>query len=133
MGAALGSALATGSLTGGFAAWPLGSSLATLSYLLLFALEAALDGLRTKVVRVYVHLDLVVLDPERVGKANGFVPEGGLSAEELQTALGTVRERFVVSATGIASYDPSFDEDGRVLDEALACVRLLTSPAMSAA
>ena len=111
----------------------LGSALATLSYLLLFTLEAALDGLRTKVGRVYVHLDLDVLDPERVGKANGFVLEGGLSAEELQTALGTVRERFVVAATGIASYDPSFNEDGRVLDEALACVRLLTSPAMSAA
>jgi arginase len=90
------------------------------------ALEAALDGLGS---RVYVHLDLDVLDPEKVGKANQFAPEEGLSAEELQTALGMVQERFDVAAAGIASYDPAFDADGRVLGAALACTRVLTVPA----
>ena len=95
------------------------------------ALEAALDGLRGRVGRVYVHLDLDVLDPGGVGKANEFAPEGGLSAEELQTALGMVRGRFRVAAAGVASYDPAFDAEGRILDAALACVGLLTSSAPS--
>jgi arginase len=95
-------------------------------------LEAAFDGLKSRVDRVYVHLDLDVLDPEKVGKANEFAPEGGLSAEDLKTALGLVRERFAVAAAGIASYDPAFDADGRVLAVALAFARMLTAPAKSA-
>ena len=92
-------------------------------------LEVALDGLKS---RVYVHLDLDVLDPEKAGKANEFATAGGLSAEDLKTALGLVRERFAVAAAGIASYDPAFDADGRVLAVALACARMLTAPAKSA-
>ena len=61
------------------------------------------------------------------GRANEFAPEGGLTAEELQTALGMVRERFSIAAAGIASYDPSFDADGRVLAAALGCARILTA------
>jgi arginase len=92
------------------------------------ALEAALDGLAGRVGRVYVHLDLDVLDPDRVGKANEFAPEGGLAAEDLKTALGLVRERFSVASAGIASYDAAFDAEGGVLGAALACVGLLASP-----
>jgi arginase len=90
------------------------------------ALAAALDGLKASVGRVYVHLDLDVLDAKKVGKANEFASEGGPSAEELQTALGMVLERFEVVAAGIASYDPAFDPDGRVLGAAIAGARKLT-------
>lgn len=93
------------------------------------ALEATLDELKSKVGRVYVHLDLDVLDPHKVGRANEFAPEGGLDAEELEMALRMVRERFAVAAAGIASYDPTFDADGRVLGAALASARVLTTPA----
>lgn len=95
-------------------------------------LAKALDGLKTGVGRVYVHLDLDVLDAEKVGRANGFATEGGLSAEQLLAALGMVSGRFEVVAVGIASYDPTFDRDGRVLSAALACVKALTSPATPA-
>ena len=91
------------------------------------ALAAALDGLSPRVGRVYVHLDLDVLDPVRVGKANGFATAGGLDVEELLAAIGMIRGRFDVVAAGIASYDPSFDADGRVLGAALACAKTLTS------
>jgi len=96
----------------------------------LSALAAALDDLKGRgVERVYVHLDLDVLDAGTVGRANGFAPEGGLGAEEILSALGMVRDRFEVAAAGVASYDPSFDADGRVLRTALACVRMLAPPA----
>src|SRR5215203_5081332 len=61
-------------------------------------LAAALDDLKTRVGRVYVHLDLDVLDAGKVGKANEFATEGGLDTEEFEAALGMVRERFEVAA-----------------------------------
>jgi arginase len=89
---------------------------------------AALDDLKTRVGRVYVHVDLDVLDARKVGKANEFALEGGPDAEELAAALGMVRERFKVVAAGIASYDPTFDADGRILRVAIASARVLTHP-----
>ena len=95
-------------------------------------LETVLDGLKSRVGRVYVYLDLDVLDPEKAGKANELAPAGGLSAEDLKSALCVVRERLTVAAAGIASYDPDFDADGRVLALALARARMLTAPAKPA-
>jgi arginase len=92
------------------------------------ALAGALDELKTRVSRVYVHLDLDVLDARKVGKANEFAAEGGPDAEELQAALGMVRERFEVAAAGIASYDPAFDANGKVLRAAVASASSLTNP-----
>ena len=89
--------------------------------------EEALNELRARVERVYVHLDLDVLDPEAVGRANEFAPEDGLKAGELEAAFGMVRDRFAIAAAGIASYDPAFDGGGRVLQAALACAKTLTS------
>lgn len=91
--------------------------------------EEALDGLKARVGRVYVHLDLDVLDPEEAGRANEFAPEDGLGAEDLEAAIEAVRQRFIIVAAGIASYDPAFDGDVRVLQTALACTQRLTSPA----
>lgn len=88
-------------------------------------LSGALDDLRSRVETVYVHLDLDVLDARKVGAANEFAPEGGPDAEELEAALGMVCGRFEVAACGIASYDPSFDAQGRVLRAALACAGIL--------
>jgi arginase family enzyme len=59
-------------------------------------------------------------------------PEGGLGAEELMTALGMIRERFDVTACGIASYDPAFDANDQVLHAALSCARVLTFAATPA-
>jgi arginase len=92
------------------------------------ALAKALDALKSRVGRVYVHLDLDVLNARKVGKANEFAAEGGPDAEELQAALGMVRERFEVAAFGIASYDPSFDADGRVLRAAVASAESMAYP-----
>jgi arginase len=88
----------------------------------------ALDGLKSRVGRVYVHLDLDVLDAARVGRANEFAVRGGPNVGELEAALGMVRERFTVAAAGIASYDPVFDADGRVLHAAIAGARTLACP-----
>jgi arginase len=92
------------------------------------ALADALDGLRSRVGRVYVHLDLDVLDAVKVGKANEFATSEGMEVGQLEAALGMVHERFAIAAAGIASYDPSFDSDGRVLHAATAGAITLTRP-----
>jgi arginase len=67
-----------------------------------------------KVRRVHVHLDLDVLDPEAVNPANEFTPQRGLRAEEVEACIWAIGERFEVSSATVASYDPSFDGEGRV-------------------
>jgi arginase len=92
------------------------------------ALAAALHTLRSRVERVYIHLDVDVLDAEQVGPANEFAVRGGLTQEELEEAISMIRERFTVAAAGIASYDPAFDGTGAVLRAGLAFVRALVAP-----
>lgn len=93
------------------------------------ALGAALDALGMRAGRVYVHLDLDVLDPEKVGPANGFAAAGGLSREEVEEALHMIRERFEIAAGGIASFDPACDgPGGEVLEAALSFARILAGP-----
>lgn len=75
-------------------------------------LDAALAGLRGRAYGVYLHLDLDVLDPQSVGRANEFAPTGGLTVEEAERVVRLVRERFEIVAAGLASYDPAHDHDG---------------------
>ena len=88
--------------------------------------------MKARVDKVYVHLDLDVLDASKVGKANEYATEGGPDAEGLEAALVMVRERFEVAAAGIASYDPAYDPHRRVLRVAIASARSLTHQSWSA-
>ncbi len=91
------------------------------------ALGATLDTVRGRVGRVHVHLDLDVLDPDVVGPANEFAPEGGLTAEEVEGSIRVIRERLEVTSATVASYDPSFDRKGRVLEAGISFARNLVS------
>jgi arginase len=90
------------------------------------ALGPALNAMAGRIGRVHVHLDLDVLDPAAVDPANEFAPEGGLRAEEVEACIWAIRERLEVSSATVASYDPSFDHEGRVLRAGTALVRSLT-------
>jgi arginase len=91
------------------------------------ALDIALDAVAGRVRRVHVHLDLDVLDPEVVGPANEFALGGGISAEEAEACVKAIRERFEIASATVASYDPSFDQEGRVLGAGIAFARLASS------
>jgi arginase len=90
------------------------------------ALEPAVNAMAARVRRVHLHLDLDLLDPEALNPANEFAPEGGLRAEEVEACIRAIRERLEVSSATVASYDPSFDREGRVLEAGVALVRTLT-------
>jgi arginase len=89
------------------------------------ALGGPLDALRARVSKVYVHLDLDVLDPGLVAPANGFAPPDGFAVDEVALAIREVAGRVTIAAAGIASYDPSSDEGGRVSRAGIALAREL--------
>lgn len=78
------------------------------------ALGHPLSDLRDRVERVYVHVDLDVLDPAE-GRANAYAAPDGLSLDDLVDAIGMITERFTICASAITAYDPAYDHDGRVL------------------
>jgi arginase len=76
------------------------------------ALRPALDRLKAQVGRLYVHIDLDVLDRAEA-VANELSSPGGLSLRAVEEAVTLVRGHFEVVGVGVAGYDPAFDTDGR--------------------
>ena len=90
------------------------------------ALGNALDELRARVRRVYVHLDLDVLDPDGA-PANEFAPPEGLRPEELEEGIREIQGRFTLAGVGVASYDPEHDNGGQVLRAGVRLMEVLTN------
>ncbi|MBN2117012.1 MAG: arginase family protein [Anaerolineales bacterium] len=77
--------------------------------------DTALNQLRDKVAKIYLHVDIDVLD---TGEAlpNQLAVPGGLSVELVEELIGMIRERFEIYAGAITSFDPDYDKDDKVLD-----------------
>lgn len=90
------------------------------------ATETALNRLRNKVERVYLHIDMDVLD---TGDAlpNHLAVPGGLPVEVMEEIIGAVKERFEVCAGAITSFDPDYDKDDKVLDAGIRIVKALVA------
>lgn len=91
-------------------------------------LRAALDDLRARAKRVYLHIDLDALDPSE-GIANRYSAPGGLTTTDLEGAIADVFERFQVEAAAVTAYEPAADRDGRM---ARTATRLLAAVAKRA-
>ena len=74
----------------------------------------ALERMRQRVREVYVHIDLDVLDPATHGRANQLAAPGGLTVDQVVSALRTAAGHFRVLGAALTAYDPAFDGDGRV-------------------
>jgi arginase len=88
-------------------------------------LEPALDRLQGRVRDLYVHVDLDVLDPAAHGPANALAAPGGLTLDEVTSALRAAAARFRIRAAALTAYDPSLDADGRVSAAALALLETI--------
>lgn len=76
-------------------------------------LDGALDVLAGRIADVHVHLDADVLDTA-IAPANSFVDDGGISEEQLRTALDGIARRVRIRSATIASWDPDVDRDDRM-------------------
>lgn len=75
------------------------------------AMRRALDDLRTRCSKVFVHIDTDVLDPS-VLRANTHAAEGGLTDTQVTESLDLIAERFQIVAVDFASFDPAVDVRG---------------------
>lgn len=77
------------------------------------SLIQALAELRSRVQRVYLHIDLDVLDSQ-VGRANSYAEPNGLSVQEMEQAITLISQQFVIAAAALTAYDPASDPDGTI-------------------
>ena len=74
--------------------------------------------------RVYVHLDLDVLDPTE-GRANALAAPNGLHADELYGVLQALRAQVEIAAIALTAYDPRCDPEGKVANVAIKAVEVV--------
>jgi arginase len=90
------------------------------------AVDAAFNKLRDKVTRVYLHVDMDVLD---TGEAlpNHLAVPGGLSVEMVEEFIGMAKRNFEVCAGAITSFDPSYDKDEKVVGAGIRIAKAFVS------
>jgi arginase len=93
------------------------------------ALPRTLNSIGRHVERMYVHLDLDVLDAD-VAHANKFAVSGGLTIEDIEYALSQIAQTFRIAGVTLSAYDPAGDTDGAA---GRAAIRLICSAAGFAA
>lgn len=71
---------------------------------------------------VHLHVDLDVMDPQRVAPANGFAAPDGMSADELLSLVHLVASGAQVGSLTLSAYDPSYDRGNAVRDVALTLI-----------
>jgi arginase len=75
-------------------------------------LRAALDALAGRAERLYLHLDLDVLDPAEL-RANHYACGGGLAVDEVEAAVRAAGERLEIAAVALTALDPEADAERR--------------------
>lgn len=88
------------------------------------SLDHALSALASRVQKVYVHIDLDVLDPNEA-PANQYSPPEGLTLRQAEEAVNFIREKFPICALSIGAYDPDFDPNGSALRAGFKLIELL--------
>lgn len=81
----------------------------------------AFERLKRNVSRIYLHIDIDVLDFSDA-QANSFAAPGGLMVEDVVNIISIAREKFEVCAAAITSYAPEYDKNDEVV---LAGIRLI--------
>jgi arginase len=88
-------------------------------------LPRTLNSIGQHVERMYVHLDLDVLDSS-VAAANSYAISGGLSLEDVEYALSEIAREFQIAGVTLSAYDPAADTSEHA---AQAAIRLISTAA----
>ena len=75
------------------------------------SLSRSLQVLSEHVERIYVHIDLDVLDAS-VAAANTFAVSGGLTLDDARYALSEIADNFAIGGVTLSAFDPIADSDG---------------------
>jgi len=91
------------------------------------SLDKAMEELAARVSKVYVHVDVDVLDTSE-GMANSYACPGGLTFQDLYQAIELIGASVPIAAGSITSYDPEMDKDGRIARGIPRIIDLLARP-----
>ena len=82
------------------------------------SLRPALAAIAQHAERIYVHLDLDVIDSS-VATANSYAVGGGLSIDDVEYALGEIARNMRIAGLTLSAYDPAADTDGAAAKAAI--------------
>lgn len=89
-------------------------------------LDRTLAGLKTRVERIYLHIDVDVLTTA-LGVPNHLSVPGGLSPRLVEKSIASIRGCFDIAAFTLASFDPVFDEGNCVLDAGIGLIKAVVA------
>ncbi|HEX6627718.1 MAG TPA: arginase family protein [Gemmatimonadaceae bacterium] len=89
-------------------------------------LSSSLQILGEHTDRIYVHVDLDVLDAS-VAMANSFAVSGGLTLDDARYSLSVIADKFEIAALTLSAYDPAADTNGSAARAALQLISLAAS------
>jgi len=90
------------------------------------SLRENLTAMSEHVERIYVHMDLDVLD-SGVAAANEFAVSGGLTLDDMHYALSEIAHTFRISGISLTAFDPSADGDGSACKAAVSLISTAAS------
>ena len=93
---------------------------------LLKTIEDALSRLQDRVTGIYLHIDMDAFAIDG-GAANHFGVSGGLTPEFLEAAIAMVNQYFKLQACAVASFDPTYDSNGKFVAAGIRCIRQIVS------
>jgi len=80
------------------------------------------DRLSKRVKRIYLHVDMDILEPGEALPNHLAVP-GGLSVEAVEEIIGMLKERFEIGAGAITSFEPDYDKDDAMLGAGIRIIK----------
>ena len=90
--------------------------------------SAVLAALSKLPQRVYLHIDLDVLDREEAC-VNEYSSSGGLTVSELLTIIRLIGRNRIIVGAAFTAYDPSVDHDSKALQAGVAAIKELLAAA----
>ena len=85
-------------------------------------IEPVFQRLSKRVGRIYLHVDMDILD---TGEAlpNHLAVPGGLPVEVVEEIIGMLKKRFEICAGAITSFDPDYDKEDQVLEAGIRIIK----------
>jgi len=91
---------------------------------ILESINSSFLNLKQKVDRMYLHVDMDVLDAGEA-KPNRLAVPGGLSLGQVLDIVNMAKERFEICAAAISSFDPDYDVDDIVLQAGISIIKAI--------